>query len=195
MANSTIRIRAVSWDVLLLHPGSSAHSDEGQPQLRPLGMADEVRRAVTRALPGIEWDEPVLGSYRGLSLAVDVVLPSRGVVDSMALHLSGPGDPLPVVLRLCRQNGWVAFDSVAGDFLDLQNPNPDRLAGGARVHGEIQAVVQIHARAARLFSPSAGSTPPVPPNRRRLLWTGLFLTSTLLLWLIVVLATGQLPGL
>ncbi len=157
-------------------------------------MAEAVRRAVSRALPGIEWEEPVQGRYRGLSLAVDVQLPSLGVVDSMALHLSGPGDPLPVVLRLCRQNGWVAFDSVAGDFLDLRNPDPGRLAGGSRVHDEIQAVIQLHARAARLL-PAASRPRPVPPARRRLLWTGLVLSSMLLVWLAVVLVTGELPGL
>jgi hypothetical protein len=134
----------VSWDVLILHPESAAAAPDGDPRLRPLGMADEVRRAVSRALPGIEWDAPVQGSYRGTAVDVDVELPSQGVVDSFALHLRGAANPMPFILRICRQNGWVAFDSVAGSFLDLQNPAAQGWESGLLFRAQIQALSQLH---------------------------------------------------
>jgi hypothetical protein len=154
----------VSWDVLILHPESAEAPPEGDPQLRPLGMADDVRRAVSRALPGIEWDAPVQGSYRGLAVSVDVELPSRGVVDSVALHLRGPGNPMPVIVRICLQNGWVAFDSVAGTFLDLQDPSTEGWESGILFRSQIQALSQLHRETARR------PRRPALLGRRRLLW-------------------------
>ncbi|HWM92788.1 MAG TPA: hypothetical protein VN493_18635 [Thermoanaerobaculia bacterium] len=133
----------MSWDVLILAPGSAAAPPEGRLQLQPLGMAEEVRRAVGRALPGIDWTEPVQGVYEGRAYSIDVQLPSRGVVDSIGLHVRGFGNPLPVIVRLCRQNGWVAFDSAAGTFLNLEDPSP-HWQSGLLYRAQIQALAQIH---------------------------------------------------
>ena len=168
----------MSWDVLILHPDSAAAPAEGDPQLRPLGMADDVRRAVSRALPGIEWDAPVLGSYRGAALSVDVELPSKGVVDSFALHLRGLGNPMPVIVRLCRQNDWVAFDSAAGAFLDLASPSAEGWENGVLFRAQTQALAQFHRQRERRAAP-----PPVRRlrsfGRRRLVWLVTLLVSLL----------------
>jgi hypothetical protein len=152
----------VSWDVLILHPDSAAAPPDGDPRLRPLGLADEVRRAVSRALPGIEWDAPVQGSYRGVAVSVDVELPSQGVVDSVALHLRGLGNPMPVIVRICRQNGWVAFDSAAGTFLNLKEATAERWENGVLFRAQMQALAQLHRDRER----AAGT-----PGRRVRRWT------------------------
>lgn len=132
------------WDVLILHPESASASPEDRPRLEPLGMAEEVRRAVSRALPGIDWTEPVQGVYAGRTFSIDVQLPSRGVVDSFGLHVRGIGNPLPAIVRLCRQNGWVAFDSAAGTFLDLEDPSPEGWKSGFLRRAQLQALAQLH---------------------------------------------------
>lgn len=146
----------MTWDVLILHPDSAAAPADGDPQLRPLGMADEVRRAVSRALPGIEWDRPVQGSYRGAAVSVDVELPSQGVVDSIALHLRGVRNPMPVVVRICRQNNWVAFDSAAGTFLDLKEPSAEGWETGVLFRAQVQALAQFHRDRERQAAPPPG---------------------------------------
>lgn len=166
----------MSWDVLILHPDSAAAPAEGDPQLRPLGMADEVRRAVSRALPGIEWDAPVLGVYRGAVLSVDVELPSKGVVDSFALHLRGLGNPMPVIVRLCRQNGWVAFDSAAATFLDLASPSAEGWRNGVLFRAQTQALAQFHRQRERQ---APASSRPGRLKRRRLVWLVTLLVSLL----------------
>jgi hypothetical protein len=150
----------VSWDVLILHPESASEPPEDRPRLKPLGMADEVRKAVSRALPGIDWMEPVQGVYDARGYSIDVQLPSRGVVDSIGLHVRGIANPLPAIVRLCRQNGWVAFDSAAGTFLDLEDPSPEGWEGGFLRRAQLQALAQIHRGEPRL--PRLG--------RRYLLW-------------------------
>lgn len=153
----------MSWDLLILHPESS--SAEERPQLRPLGMADDIRRAVSRTLSGIDWVGPVQGRYEGRSCDIEVVLPSRGVVDSFALHVSGMGDPTPLVASLCKRNGWVAFDSASGSFLDLENPSPESWEKGALQRAQVYALAQIHRR------PEAGTAAAARRlGRRRLLW-------------------------
>lgn len=150
----------MSWDVLILHPESAAEPPEHRPRLKPLGMADEVRRAVSRALPGLDWTEPVEGIYDGRAYSIDVQLPSRGVVDSIGLHVRGIGNPLPAIVRLCRQNGWVAFDSAAGTFVDLEDPSPAGWESGFLRRAQLQALAQLHRGEPRL--PRLG--------RRYLLW-------------------------
>ncbi len=167
----------MTWDVLILHPDSAAAPPDGDPQLRPLGMADDVRRAVSRALPGIEWDRPVQGSYRGAAVSVDVELPSQGVVDSIALHLGGVRNPMPVVVRICRQNNWVAFDSAAGTFLDLQEPSEAGWVSGVLFRAQVQSLAQFHRDRERKAGPSPGRLRRL--IRRRRLWL-----ATLLLGLI-----------
>jgi hypothetical protein len=125
-----------------------------------MGMAEEVRRAVSRALPGIDWTEPVQGVYRGRLYSIDVQLPSRGVVDSFGLHVRGLGNPMAAIVRLCRQNGWVAFDSAAGTFLDLENPSPESWESGLLFHAQVQALSQLH----------RGEPPARRLGRRPLLW-------------------------
>lgn len=107
----------------------------------PLGMAEEVRKAVSRALPGIDWTEAVQGVYEGRSYSIEVELPSRGVVDSFGLHVRGSGNPLPVIARLCRQNGWVAFESAAGTFLDLDDHSWE---SGYLRRAQFQALAHLH---------------------------------------------------
>jgi hypothetical protein len=170
----------VSWDVLILHPDSVAAPTEGAAaQLRPLGMADEIRRAVSRALPGIEWDAPVQGSYRGAAVSVDVELPSQGVVDSFALHLRGVGNPMPVIVRLCRQNGWVAFDSAAGAFLDLTSATTEDWESGVLFRAQVQALAQFHRDRERQEGTSRRRRGRL--GRRRLLRLGLLLLTLLAL--------------
>lgn len=140
----------MSWDVLILHPDSTSEPPEDRPRLKALGMADEVRKAVSRALPGIEWTEPVQGVYDGRGYSIDAQLPSRGVVDSIGLHVRGRGNPLPVIVRLCRQNGWVAFDSAAGTFLDLEDPSPEGWERGFLRGAHLQALAQLHRREPRV---------------------------------------------
>lgn len=161
----------MTWDVLILHPDSAAAPSEGDPTLRPLGMADEVRRAVSRVLPGIEWDAPVQGSYRGAAVSVEVELPSQGVVDSVALHLRGPRNPMPVIVRLCRQNGWVAFDSAAGTFLDLAAPTSEDWETGVLFRAQVQALAQFHRDRERKAAPAPGFYDRF--RRRQWLWFGI----------------------
>jgi hypothetical protein len=151
----------VSWDVLILHSESTSESPEDRPRLKPLGMADEVRKAVSRALPGIDWMEPVQGTYDGRGYSIDAQLPSRGVVDSIGLHVRGTGNPLPVIVRLCRQNGWVAFDSAAGTFLNLEDPSPAGWESGFFRRAQLQALAQLHRGELQL---------PPRLGRRYLLW-------------------------
>lgn len=150
----------MSWDVLILHPESASGPPEDRPRLKPLGMAEEVRRALSRALPGIDWTEPVQGIYDSRGYSIHVELPSRGVVDSVGLHVRGIGNPLPVIVRLCRQNGWVAFDSAAGTFVDLDNPSSEGWESGFLRRAQFQALAQLHRGQPRL--PRLG--------RRYLLW-------------------------
>jgi len=176
----------VSWDVLILHPESASEPPEDRPRLKPLGMAAEVRRAVSRALPGVDWTEPVEGIYDGRAYSIDVQLPSRGVVDSIGLHVRGFGNPLPAIVRLCRQNGWVAFDSAAGTFVDLEDPSPAGWESGFLRRAQLQALAQLHRG-----EPRSGDQPP-RPGRRYLLWLVPLLLTLVGLMVLVGWAVGAL---
>ena len=37
--------------------------------------------------------------------------------------ISGNGDPMPVLLDICRGNDWAVFDSVVGEYLNTKDPS------------------------------------------------------------------------
>jgi hypothetical protein len=116
----------MSWDVMI-------HRFEGPPprvedlsdehQFLPLGDASDVRKQISVALPTVDWSDPAWGVLDGDGFSIEFNFQADGPVTGFMLHVRGGGDPLPSIIRLCRVNGWVALDTSAGAFLDLDAPS------------------------------------------------------------------------
>ncbi len=121
----------MSWNLIILPPDDAGDDAD-------LGDASEVRSRLGRVLTPIDWSEPSTGLFFGPGYRVEIGLQERGTVESFMLHVTGDGDPLPLVVRLARSNGWAVFDSVAGDYLDLDHPSD---AGWKGYHAHVAGKV------------------------------------------------------
>jgi len=94
---------------------------------RVLGGSAGVWRRLRRGLPGLYargWEGWLVGDGWRMHLSTwRHLLPSeRGAVDSIQVDVDGEGDPLPLLVSLCREHGWSLFDDQSGCFVDLDDP-------------------------------------------------------------------------
>jgi hypothetical protein len=118
----------MSWDVLLYSadgtPGTLAALQEGDGvDLPVMGDAPAVRRALSVALPEVDWSDPGWGRLEGTGFSIEFNVDREGPVTHVMLHVRGEGDPVTLIVALCKANTWRALDTVTGVCLDLENPS------------------------------------------------------------------------
>jgi hypothetical protein len=115
----------MSWDVIMFRIRGGLRSIEQieESDFLPLGDAKEVRTAVSRVLPEVDWSGRPYGRYYGDGFSIEVGVDDKDVIDSMMLHVFGGGGAVTMIARLASANGWAAFDCSAGEFIDPANPS------------------------------------------------------------------------
>ena len=124
----------MSWDL-------SVYSPTG-----PLGSAADVRQKVSRALPGVDWSDDTCGVLQQGGYVLEFSLLDRGgagdeddedldddsdgeLADttpvSMVVSVRGGGEPLPPLVKLCKQYGWKLGDGDSGEDIDLDSPSDE----------------------------------------------------------------------
>jgi hypothetical protein len=91
----------------------------------PIGDADSVREVIADVLPEVVWS-----GRRGRARVDDTTLEfrvrSRGLVDTFSCRASGP-EADTWIRRLCRPNGWSAYDLQRGDFAFVHDSSRELL--------------------------------------------------------------------
>lgn len=95
----------------------------GDEKPAPMGNAEEVRARLSKSLPKIDWSDPQFGVLQGPDWNMEFNHEAEGITDSVMLHVRGGGNPIPFVVKVCKENGWVAFDTTSGELIDLNSPN------------------------------------------------------------------------
>ncbi len=116
----------MSWDVLVLNADGAPTSlrDAGENWTpKALGDAGTIRDMVSNCLPTIHWSAPDWGRYMGDQFNIQFHLPGLQAVNAFSLYVRGTGDPLGVIVHVCKANDWIAFDYSAGEMIDLENPS------------------------------------------------------------------------
>lgn len=95
-----------------------------EPQI--LGGASGVWRRLRSGLPGLYargWEGWLVGDGWRMQVSTwrNLTPSSRGGVDSIEVDVQGDGDPVPVLVDLCRSQSWSLFDDAAGCFVDLDD--------------------------------------------------------------------------
>ena len=122
----------MSWDVVVFncHGNPPAHTNDFPEDHvpDPLGTAEEVREAISRVLPNVDWSDPEVGVYFDADLSLEFNVREEPTVHLM-IHVRGSGDALGVLVRLAMPNQWSLVDCSTGKFLDLANPSPESWQG------------------------------------------------------------------
>ncbi|HWA26186.1 MAG TPA: hypothetical protein VG734_11025 [Lacunisphaera sp.] len=89
----------------------------------PLGDAQFVRDQISKSLPGVNWSNPAWGVLEGKGWSIEFNHQTSGPTDSVMLHVRGGGDPISAIVKLCKDNGWVAMDAQDATLIDLNKPS------------------------------------------------------------------------
>jgi hypothetical protein len=129
----------MSWDL-------AVHSPAGT-----LGSVADVRRKVDASIAVIAWSDDAHGVLQQggyileFSLIAeneaaadendseddrdaendeeDVPLDPAAPVSTLMIAVRGTGEPLPVIVQLCKRNGWLLTDVDADEAIDLDHPS------------------------------------------------------------------------
>jgi hypothetical protein len=97
----------MSWDVMVLNLGGKpppCDTADADP-VGPLGTAAQVRRRITKHLPGVDWSESGWGVYDGDGFTIEFNTEDDDPIDSLMLHVRGGGACIAVLLRFANPNG------------------------------------------------------------------------------------------
>jgi len=111
----------MSWDIFIfstdprhLSAGTKPHS---------LGDAADVRAKISKSLPAVNWKDPAVGVLEGKGWSIEFYHQANGATQDIMLSVRGGGDPVASIVKLCKDNGWVALDSSSGKLLNLDVPS------------------------------------------------------------------------
>jgi hypothetical protein len=112
-------------------------------QMAPLGPAEEVRRRITKHLPGVDWSDPARGVFQGNGFTIKFTaqlirkedltdydpVNLIGSINLIELRVSGKGNAISALLGFANPNGWSLVESWTGKFLDQESPSAEELEG------------------------------------------------------------------
>jgi hypothetical protein len=115
----------MSWDVLIMNTRGKTPAME---ELRdsdcdPLGKAADVRKKLSKHLPGIDWSEKSWGHFQGDGYHIEFNVGHADPLQTIMLHVHGGGDVIAAIVRFARPLGWSALDCSTSEFLDLDDPS------------------------------------------------------------------------
>lgn len=110
----------MSWDILLVkfteRPASTDAIDEAN--MLPFGTLGQVQTAISRVFATTDWSDPTWGVFDFGSDSIEFGVGKEDPVTSIMLHVRASDAAVPLIIQMCKENGWVAIDLSTGDFLD-----------------------------------------------------------------------------
>ena len=117
----------MSWDVLVINYYGSPPKDFAEVPVDhspdPLGPAIDVREAINKHLPGVDWSDRTWGFYEGDGFSIEFNAGKDDPIHTIMLHVRGGGDAIEALLRFANPNKWSLLDCSTGDFIDPENPS------------------------------------------------------------------------
>jgi len=111
----------MSWDVFIF--STDPRHSTNVAKIPPLGDASDLRTKISTSWPGIHRDARAFGTLEGNGWSIQFDYETNGHNDCLMLQIRGGGDPLRAVVKLCKDNGWVALDTATGDLINLTAPS------------------------------------------------------------------------
>ena len=115
----------MSWDALILNGTGVPRSLSNVPQdwtPPPLGDPLSIRAELSASIPQIEWTpDRDYGAIETNEFAIEFRVPDEKPLKAIMIRIVGGGNPIALLVELCREKGWVIFDNQVGDLMDLDD--------------------------------------------------------------------------
>jgi hypothetical protein len=122
----------VSWDISIIKLQQVYESVTDIPaDARPLdlGSRQTVHEAVLKVFSDTDWSDPAWGRWEASFGSVGFNLGGEDPATSMMLHVRAGTEVVPLIVRLCRDNGWQGFDCSTGNFIERSAKPEEGLEG------------------------------------------------------------------
>jgi hypothetical protein len=114
----------MSWDITIQRFSrfyTSIQQIPNDERCAPLGSQIEVRTAISQVFLGTNWSDPAWGTYDFAGGSIEFNMGKSEPNDGFMLHVRASQQVVPLIVALCRQNGWQALDCGSGEFLEQSN--------------------------------------------------------------------------
>lgn len=120
----------MSWDVLLYSAEGTPDSlraledavNSADVDLPVIGDAAHLRRAISECAPDVDWSDPTWG-MDGDGFSIEFNMGPENMIKDIMLHVRGVGDPISIIVAICRNLRCRALDTVTNECLDLTTPS------------------------------------------------------------------------
>ncbi len=118
----------MSWDIAIMKFtrvfASAPDIPDDEPGL-PLGSREHVQAQANAIFPGTDWVDPVWGVWEAPFGSIEFNVGDEDPVSDLMLHVRASEAVVPLIVALCRDNGWQGIDCGTGELIE-RSPAPAR---------------------------------------------------------------------
>ena len=111
----------MSWDVSVQRFGKEYESIADIPdteQCVALGSQVEIREAISRFFPGVDWSDTAWGIFDSDDGSVEFNMGRNEPSTGFMMHIRASTKIVPAIVAMCRSERWQALDCSGGVFLE-----------------------------------------------------------------------------
>ena len=111
----------MSWDVSVQRFGKEYESIADIPDTErcvELGSQAEIREAISRFFPGVDWSDTTWGIFDSDDGSVEFNMGRKEPSTGFMMHIRASANIVPAIVAMCRSERWQALDCSEGVFLE-----------------------------------------------------------------------------
>ena len=112
----------MSWNAIIFNKADLPASFENLPdgwKPVPIGTPEEVKAQISEVIR-VDWSGPSYGTLVTEEFVVEFRLGKESVLDTVGLRVVGGGNPMPVLVGLCRSKNWALFDVQTSELIKTE---------------------------------------------------------------------------
>ena len=111
----------MSWDISVQRFGKEYASIAEIPddeQCVVLGSSEEVRAAISRFFPAVDWSDSAWGIFESDNGSVEFNMGTDEQSNGFMMHVRASNQVVPLIVAMCLSERWQALDCSEGVFLE-----------------------------------------------------------------------------
>ena len=111
----------MSWDISVQRFGKDYATLADIPDdecCMPLGSSAEVRAAISRFFPAVDWSNPAWGVFEAGYGSVEFNMGGKEESNGFMMHVRASAQVIPAIVAMCRSERWQALDGTECVFLE-----------------------------------------------------------------------------
>jgi hypothetical protein len=111
----------MSWDITVQRFSKEYASIAEIPdneQCVALGSSAEVRAAINRFFPAVDWSDPAWGVFDSDDGSVEFNMGTNEPNGGFMMHVRASNKVVPIIVAMCVSERWQALDCSEGGFLE-----------------------------------------------------------------------------